>query len=82
MVRDFLEIHDPASLDALIDALVAARAQLPADAEVRMRGDDVFGRRLSISWLREQTAEEAALDARYAAAIARAPLDRDLDLAA
>jgi len=31
-----------------------------------MRGDDIFGRHLSISYLRPQTAEEAECDARYA----------------
>jgi hypothetical protein len=30
-----------------------------------MCGDDVFGRRLIVSYLRPQTAEEAARDARY-----------------
>lgn len=68
MVKDFIEIKDCASLDALIDNLIAVRDGLPADAaaEVKMRGDDVFGRRLSISYKRPQTAEEAECDARYA----------------
>ena len=33
-----------------------------------MRGDDVFGRKLSISYFRDQTAEEAECETRYAAA--------------
>jgi hypothetical protein len=67
MVKDFIEIHDSGSLDALIDSLVAARDSLPegSKAEVRMRGDDVFGRQISISYYRPQTAEEAECDARY-----------------
>ncbi len=67
MVKDFIEIRDSGSLDALIDSLVAARESLPegSQAEVRMRGDDVFGRQISISYYRPQTAEEAECDARY-----------------
>src|SRR3546814_16616249 len=68
MIRDFIEVNDHISLDSLIEALTAARAALPegAAADVRMKGDDIFGRKLSISYLRPQTAEEAALDERYA----------------
>lgn len=67
MVREFEEIKNVRSLDALIDKLTAVRAQLPnpAEAEVKMRGDDVFGRRLSIVYLRPQTREEAECEARY-----------------
>lgn len=67
-VREFVEVSNHASLDEMIDKLVSLRATLPegAEPEIRMRGDDVFGRRLSISYLRPQTAEEAACDARYA----------------
>ena len=70
LVKDFIEIKDCGSLDALIENLIAVRDGLPADAtaEVKMRGDDVFGRRLSISYKRPQTAEEAECDARYAEA--------------
>ena len=68
MVKDFIEIKDCTSLDALIENLIAVRDRLPtvAEPEVKMRGDDVFGRRLSISFKRPQTAEEAECDARYA----------------
>ncbi len=67
LIKDFIEIRDSGSLDTLIDSLVAARASLPegSRAEVRMRGDDVFGRQISISYYRAQTAEEAECDARY-----------------
>lgn len=70
LVKDFIEVRDCGSLDALIDSLVAARQSLPegSQAEVRMRGDDVFGRQISISFYREQTAEEAECDARYVSA--------------
>lgn len=68
LVRDFVEVEDRLSLDRMIELLSTIREQLPEGAEgasVRMRGDDVFGRRLGISFLRPQTAEEAARDGRY-----------------
>lgn len=70
LVKDFIEVKGHTSLNGLIEDLIAIRDGLPADAgaEVRMRGDDVFGRRLSISYMRPQTAEEAECDARYAEA--------------
>jgi hypothetical protein len=67
-VRDFVEVEDLVSLDRMIEQLSAVRERLPEgaeDAKVQMRGDDLFGRRLTVSFLRPQTAEEAALDARY-----------------
>ena len=66
-VRDFIEISDYTSLDALINVLTAVRDSLPADAEpeMKLRGDDVFGRRPTISYLRELTTEEAECHARY-----------------
>ena len=69
-VKDFIEISDYTSLDSLINTLVAIRDNLPADAEpeLKLRGDDVFGRRLTISYFRDVTPEEAARDARYGAA--------------
>ena len=78
-VKDFVEIKDYTSLDALIEKLVEVRDSLPAaaEAEVKMRGDDVFGRQLSISFFREQTVEEAECDARYAEAY-RASREREL----
>jgi hypothetical protein len=67
-VKDFIEIRDISSLDALIQQLVEIRDDLPAaaEAEVRMRGDDIFGRQLAISFFRPQTADEAECEARYA----------------
>lgn len=69
-VKEFIDIADHESLDDLIDKLKALRASLPADAEaeLRLRGDDVFGRKLCISYFRDQTTEEAECDARYAEA--------------
>lgn len=68
LVKDYIEIGDYTSLDALIARLAELRDSLPdgAEAELRLRGDDVFGRHLSIGYFRPQTEEEAACDARYA----------------
>ncbi len=70
-VKDFIEISDYTSLDSLINTLVAIRDNLPDDAEpeLKLRGDDVFGRRLTITYLRELTPEEAECDARYTGAV-------------
>jgi hypothetical protein len=66
-VKDFIEISDYTSLDQLIRYLETIRDNLPKDheAELQIRGDDVFGRRLTITYFREQTPEEAELEARY-----------------
>lgn len=69
LIRDFIEIEDKLPLEGLIEQLIAARGLLPTgavEAEVRMTGDDIFGRRLSISFLRPQTAEEISREERYA----------------
>lgn len=70
-VKDFIEISDYTSLDSLINTLIAIRDNLPenAEPELKLRGDDVFGRRLTISYLRELTSEEAECDARYTGAV-------------
>ena len=69
-IKEFIEVRDFQCLDNLIEQLISIRDQLPteAGAELRMRGDDVFGRRLTISYFRDQTAEEAECDARYSEA--------------
>ena len=66
-VKDFIEISDYTSLEDLIRYLKTIRDNLPPEheAELNIRGDDVFGRRLTISYLREQTPEEAELEAKY-----------------
>lgn len=68
MVKDFIEVKDYTSLDELIEKLIEVRDGLPEAAEARMRlqGCDIFGRSLSIAYMRPQTAEEAECDARYA----------------
>ncbi len=70
-VRDFIEISDYTSLDSLINVLTAIRDSLPEDAEpeLKLRGDDIFGRRLTITYLRELTHEEAECETRYTGAV-------------
>ena len=71
-VKDFIEISEYTSLDKLIDYLETIRDNLPedSDAELRLRGDDFFGRRLTISYSRELTPEEEERDTRYTGAAA------------
>ena len=66
-VKEFVDIGDHLSLDQLIEQLTEIRNQLPeqAEAELRLRGDEVFGHRLTVSYFRQQTAEEAELERRY-----------------
>ena len=74
MIRDFIEIGDHQTLDSLIQQLSSLRDHLPSgsrDARVRLRGDDVFGRKLSISFMRPQSHEECALQSRYEQALRR-----------
>lgn len=70
-VKDFIEISDYTSLDGLINVLTAVRNSLPEDAEpeLKLRGDDIFGRRLTITYLRELTSEEAECETRYTGAV-------------
>ena len=69
-VKDFIEISEYTSLDRLIDYLKTIRDSLPdeAEPELRLRGDDFFGRRLTISYSRELTPEEEERDTRYTGA--------------
>jgi hypothetical protein len=67
-VKDYVDIEDHLELDELIAKLTELRDSMPADAdaELRLRGDEVFGRRITISYFRPQTDEEAAVEQRYA----------------
>ena len=69
-VKDFVDIADHVSLDDLIEKLAEVRDSLPdgSEAELRLRGDEVFGHRITISFFREQTEEEAEVEKRYAEA--------------
>ena len=67
-VKDFIDISEYTSLDDLIRYLETIRDNLPPEhqAELKIRGDEVFGRRLTITYFREQTPEELELDSKYA----------------
>ena len=67
-VKDFIDISEYTSLDDLIRYLATIRDNLPPEhqAELKIRGDDVFGRRLTISYFREQTPDEVELESKYA----------------
>jgi hypothetical protein len=67
MIKDYVEIGDFTSLDDAIARLRAIRDSLPteAEAEIRIRGDEVFGRHLCVAFLRPLTVEEAQCEGRY-----------------
>ena len=69
-VKEFIDIGEHISLDELIGKLVEIRESLPdeVEAELRLRGDEVFGRRITITYFRDQTEEEAEIEKRYAEA--------------
>jgi hypothetical protein len=66
-VKDFIDISEYTSLDDLIRYLETIRDNLPPEhqAELKIRGDEIFGRRLTISYFREQTPEEVELESKY-----------------
>ncbi len=68
-VKEYVEISDFTPLNRLIDTLRTVCRNLPEQSEpqLKIKGDDFFGYRLSISYLRELNAEEIELDQRYSA---------------
>jgi hypothetical protein len=79
-VKEFVEVVDHVSLEDLIHKLSEIRDSLPADsnAELRLRGDEVFGHRITVTYFRGQTDEEAEIERRYAEASREA---KELELA-
>jgi len=67
-VKDYIDISEFTSLDDLIRYLQTIRDNLPEghEAEMKIRGDEVFGKRLTITYFREQTPEEDELETKYA----------------
>jgi hypothetical protein len=65
--KEIVEIGECASLAFVIEHLQALSRSLPPDSEpeVIMGGNDYFGWRLTVSFSRELTPEELALEARY-----------------
>jgi len=76
-VKDFIDISEYTSLDDLIRYLETIRDNLPPEheAELKIRGDDVFGRRLTITYFRELTPEEIELEEKYAAGEEQASIE-------
>ncbi len=61
MVKEYVEVSGRGSLQAIIARLEAVKNALPpgcSDADVRLRGDDVFGRHILVSYSRPETEEE------------------------
>lgn len=73
-VKEFVEVADYLSIDDLIQKLSEIRDTLPrdADAELRLRGDETFGQRITISYFRQQTEEESEIERRYVEASRKA----------
>jgi hypothetical protein len=67
LIKDYVQVGDHASLDDLIERLTVIRDSLPAtaEAEIRVRGDDHYGRHLCVAYFRPLTVEEAACEGRY-----------------
>lgn len=66
-VKDYIEISEYTSLGDVIRFLEVIRDSLPegCEPELKIRGDDVFGHRLTISFMRDLSTEEASLEAKY-----------------
>ena len=79
-VKDFIDISEYTSLDDLIRYLETIRDNLPPEhqAEMKIRGDEVFGRRLTITYFREQTPDELELETKYGRADADSEEIEDL----
>jgi hypothetical protein len=79
-VKEFVDIVDHVSIDDLIGKLAEVRDSLPedAEAELRLRGDEVFGHRITISYFRKPTEEELECERRYAEA-SREAKERELE---
>lgn len=61
MVREFVEIAGDNSIAGLIARLESIKAAIPDGAgeeQVRVRGDDVFGYHILVTYLRPETPEE------------------------
>lgn len=77
-VKDFIEISEFTSLDDLIKYLSIIRDTVPPEGEpeLKIRGDEIFGHRLTISYLRDLTDDEAALEAKYSDAKADESIEK------
>ena len=61
MVREYVEISGCDTIEAVIAGLEAVKKQMPpgcSEAQVRLRGDDVFGRHILVTYSRPETEAE------------------------
>jgi hypothetical protein len=67
LIKDYVRVNEFTSLDELIARLTELRDGLvpEATAELRIRGDDNFGRHLAVTFMRPLTAQEADCESRY-----------------
>ncbi len=64
IIREYIEIGEAGSLDALIQRLTQVKRAMPRGAgpeQVSLRGDDDFGRHILVTYLRPERPEEVAL---------------------
>jgi hypothetical protein len=69
--RESIEIGECKALDCVLAQLRDLRSRVPnrADAQVTLGGDEIFGWRVNVTYYRELTAEEWALQAKYGASL-------------
>ena len=61
MVREYVEVAGCGSLAEIIERLEAVKRAMPPDCsepEVRLRGDDIFGRHILVTFARPETEAE------------------------
>ena len=57
---------NPSTSSSTSSPRFATACRKDAEAELRLRGDEVFGHRITITYFRDQTNEEAEFEKRYA----------------
>lgn len=64
LIREIIDVRESGSLDILLERLAAVRAALPdpSEAVVQLRGDDIFGRMITVTYMRPATVEEMRLE--------------------
>ena len=74
-IKEFIEIEEHDSLDELIAKLVEIRDTSRQDCRGRAKaeGRRVFGRKITVSYFRDQTGKRRRFEERYAAAYKEAP---------
>ena len=82
MVREYVEIAECSSIEAIIASLEAVKRDMPpgsSEPQVRLRGDDVFGRHILVTYSHRETPEEIETERRAQAFVrswSEAPFSR------